>query len=281
MATYNSSSYNGLSATPGEAQVIVDTALRSAEARELEPGKIYAFATADGARTVDLTGPEYTGIPDRKQGVTVVRDAVSFHAYFDKHHDDDTEIFADAEALTVTAVLDAHTADTARWSGHRLTLRLRETDAWKQWLTLDGKLMAQEPFAEFLEDHLPELLEPSAADMLEIAQSIQGTTKAEFQSGTRLATGQRQLAYVETTTAKAGSKGQLTIPETFTVGLVPFEGSEGYKLTARLRYRIDGGGLRIGYKLERPGDTRRQAFADVVATIAEQIEQPIMNGAAA
>ncbi|MBX7464904.1 YfdQ family protein [Streptomyces sp. MAG02] len=262
-------------------KTIVDTALLGADPATLEPGKFYAFTTPAGVREVDLTGSQYTGTPDRKQGTTVVRDAVSFHAYYDKHHDDDTEVFADAEGLTVTAVLDAHTADTARWSSHRLALHLRQTDAWKQWLALDGKLMAQEPFAEFLEDHLPELLEPSAADMLEIAQSIQGTTKAEFQSGTRLATGQRQLAYVETTTASAGRKGQLTIPETFVVGLVPFEGSEGYRLTARLRYRIGSDGLRLGYKLERPGDTRRQAFADVVATIAEQIEQPIMNGAAA
>lgn len=281
MATYASTSYNGLSATPGEAQVIVDTALRSAEARELEPGKIYAFATGNGAHTVDLTGSQYTGIPDRKQGTTLVRDAVSFHAYYDKHHDTDSEVYADAERLTVTAVLDAHTADTARWSGHRLALHLRETDAWKQWVFNDGKLLGQETFAEFLEDHLPELLEPSAADMLEIAQSFQAAVKVDFQSATRLASGQRQFQYVETATAKAGQKGQLTVPETFVVGLVPFEGSEGYRLTARLRHRIGQDGLRLGYKLERPGDTRRQAFADVVKAIAEQIDQPIMNGSAA
>jgi uncharacterized protein YfdQ (DUF2303 family) len=273
--------YTELSSTTNEAQTIVDTALLSATPAELAPGKIYAFNTPNGVREIDLTGPEYTGTPDRKHGTTTVRDFTSFTTYWEKHADDNSEVYADAERLTVTAVLDAHTADTARWSGHRLALHLRETDAWKQWLALDGKLMTQEPFAEFLEDHLPELLEPSAADMLEIAQSIQGTTKADFQSGTRLATGQRQLAYVETTTAKAGSKGQLTIPETFVVGLIPFEGSEGYKLTARLRYRIGQDGLRLGYKLERPGDTRRQAFADVVKAIGEQIDQPIMNGSAA
>jgi uncharacterized protein YfdQ (DUF2303 family) len=107
-------------------------------------------------------------------------------------------------------------------------LALRKTEAWEQWLALDGKLMGQEQFAEFLEDHLPELLDPAAATMLEIAQSIQAATKAEFQSGTRLSTGERQFAYVENVTAKAGQRGDLTIPETFVVGLVPFEGSEGY-----------------------------------------------------
>ncbi|XUM01260.1 DUF2303 family protein [Streptomyces venezuelae ATCC 10712] len=261
-------------------QSVIDIAQQAVEPVALETGRVYAVRTAGGGtQTLNLTGPEYTGIPARKAGNTTVRDATSFQAYFDKHADASTEVYADADRLTVTAVLDAHTADLARWSGHRLTLHLRKTEAWGQWLEHDGRLMQQEQFAEFLEDHLPELLEPSAAEMLEIAQSIQGATKAEFQSSTRLSSGQRQFAFVETVTAKAGQKGQLTIPETFVIGLVPFEGSEGYRLTARFRYRLGReGGLTLGYKLERPGDVIRKAFADVVTAIGEQIEQPIMNG---
>jgi uncharacterized protein YfdQ (DUF2303 family) len=259
-------------------QTIVDTTLRSAPPVVLELGKVHAFHTPVGVQKFDLTGPEHTGVPPRKSGTTTVRDSASFTEYFGKHADDNTEVYSDAERLTVTAVLDAHTATEARWSGHRLTLALRQTEAWKQWLALDGKLQGQEAFAEFLEDHLPELLEPSAATMLEIAQSIQGVAKAEFQSGTRLQSGERKLAYVETVTAKAGQKGELVIPETFTVGIVPFEGSDGYQLTARLRYRINGGPLQLGYKLERPTDILRTAFADVVGAIGEQISVPILNG---
>lgn len=271
--------YTELSSTNGEAQTIADIALRSAPPVALEPGKFHAFHTPAGIKTVDLTGPEHTGTPARKQGTTTVRDATSFATYFGKHSDPDTEVYADAERLTVTAVLDAHTADTARWSGHRLTLALRQTEAWSQWMRSDGDLLDQEHFAEFLQDHLPELLEPTAADMMEIAQSIQGVSKAEFTSGTRLADGQRQLQYTETVTAKAGQKGQLQIPEVFTIGLVPFEGSAGYKVTARFRYRIGRNGeLTMGYKLDQPGDILRLAFADVVTAIGEAIEQPVMNG---
>jgi uncharacterized protein YfdQ (DUF2303 family) len=250
--------------------------------QQVEPGNIYLVATADGrVQTVDLTGPEHTGRLERKVGTTTVRDAQSFLAYWDKHHDTDSEVYADNERLTVTAVLDAHQADTARFGGHRLHLALRETTAWKQWLRMDGELMDQEAFAEFLEDHLPELLEPAAADMLEIAQSFQAAQKVDFQSATRLSSGQRQFQYVETTTAKAGQKGQLTVPETFVIGLIPFEGSDGYRLTARLRHRIGQNGLRLGYKLERPDEIRATAFADVVKAIGEQIDTPVMNGTAA
>jgi uncharacterized protein YfdQ (DUF2303 family) len=260
-------------------QTIVNTALASAPPAELTPGKFYAFVTPEGGvHKVDLTGEDYKDQPTRKRGTTTVRDAESFLTYWTKHHDDSSEVYADAERLTVTAVLDAHTADSARWSGHRLHLALRETDAWKQWLRLDGQLMKQEEFAEFLEDHLPELLEPSSAEMLEIAQSFQAAVKVDFQSATRLSSGQRQFQYVETATTKAGQKGQLTVPEVFTIGLVPFEGSDGYRLTARLRHRIGQDGLRLGYKLERPDEIRRTAFADVVKAIGEQIDTAVMNG---
>lgn len=270
--------YTELRSTNGEAQTIVDTALRSAEPHELELGKYYVVNTPSGVSEFDLTGDQYKDTPTRKKGTTTVRDAASFLDYYRKHSDDNTEVYSDAERLTVTAVLNANTASTPRWGDHRVQLALRTTDAWKQWTALDGKLMGQEQFAEFLEDHLPELLEPAAAEMLEIAQSIQGVAKAEFQSGTRLASGERKLAYVETIQAKAGQKGELVIPETFTVGLVPFEGSEGYKLTARLRYRINGGPLQLGYKLERPADTLRTAFLDVVNAIEDDIPVPILNG---
>jgi uncharacterized protein YfdQ (DUF2303 family) len=273
--------YTELASTNGEAQTIVDTALRTAPPAELEPGKYYAFHTQDGIKTVDLTGPEHTGLPPRKAGTTTVRDARSWSAYFTKHSSEASEVYADSERLTVTAVLDAHAADAPSWGGHRLVLSLRTTDTWKQWLQNDGQLLDQETFAEFLEDHLPELLEPSSADMLEIAQSLQATSKVDFQSGVRLSSGQRQFQYVETTTTKAGQKGQLTVPETFVIGLVPFEGSEGYRLTARLRYRITDRGLRMGYKLERPTDVLRTAFGDVVDAIDGDIEQPVMNGTAA
>ena len=260
------------------AQVIVDTALRSGTPHDLETGKYYAFVTPGGLQKVDLTGPEHTGIPPRKSGTTTVRDAASWLAYYGKHAVEASEVYSDSERLTVTAVLNAHSVDEASWGDHRLVLALRTTDAWQQWLRNDGQLLDQETFAEFLEEHLPELLEPASADMLEIAQSIQAATKVDFQSGVRLSSGQRQFQYVETQTTKAGQKGQLTVPETFVIGLVPFEGSEGYKLTARLRYRITDRGLRMGYKLERPADTLRTAFADVVNTIDGDIEASVMNG---
>lgn len=267
-----------LLSAPGEAQAIIDAAVRTVTPHKLQPGSVYAFNTPTGITQVDLTGPQYTGTIDRKQGRVTVRDAASFLAYWGKHSDEASEVYSDVEQLSVTAVLDAHSADKPGFGQHRLTLALRRTKAWDEWLALDGKLVDQDRFANFLEDHLPNLVEPDAATMLEIAQSIKATTKAEFQSSSRLQSGERKFAFVEDTKASAGLKGDLAIPETFTIAVPPFEGADAYKMTARFKYRIGGGILSLGFKLEQPEERAKAAFADVLAAIAEDITVPVLNG---
>lgn len=262
-------------------QAVIDTAKQSTEPQKLDVGSYYVVALGNGSsKTIDLTGDEYKAAPSRKTGSTTVRDVPSLLAYYGKHADENTEVYADVEHHTVTAVLDAHTKDGARWGTHRAVLSLRTTQAWRDWNTHSGKLLEQDAFAEFLEDHLVDLREPAAADMLEIAQSIQAATKVDFKSATRLSSGQRQIEYVETVLAKAGAKGQLLIPETFTIGIKVFEGAElGDTVTARLRYRIEAERLRIGYKLQQPQDALNAAFADVVTAVSNGIAGvAVLNG---
>ncbi|MDX3074593.1 DUF2303 family protein [Streptomyces sp. MI02-7b] len=269
-----------ISSTAGDGvQAIIDTAHRAAEPTKVEPGEIYLVATATGdVRTIDLTGDQYLDTPSRKVGTTTVRDAGSFLAYYDKHHDDSSEVYSDVEKLSVTAVLDAHSDDAAAWQQHRLILSLRQTKPWREWLALDGQLVDQDRFASFLEDHLPDLVAPDSATMLEIAQSIQATTSASFQSSSRLQSGERKLVYTEDTTAKAGGNGELTIPEVFQIAVMPFEGAERYRIQARLKYRIGRDGLRLGFKLEQPEDRLAAAFQDVVKQVSDSITEPVING---
>ena len=262
-----------------EVQPIAALAQQALAPKSVEPGGIYLVAQADGSiQTIDLTGPEYTGELSRKAGTTTVRDAVSFLTYYAKHHDADTETYSDVERLSITAVLDAHTGTSPRFGAHRLSLVLRRTKAWEEWTGMDGKLVSQDIFANFLEDHLPNLVEPDAATMLEIAQSIKATTKAEFQSSSRLQSGERKFSFVEDTKASAGAKGDLAIPETFKIGVPPFEGADAYSMTARFKYRLDRGQLALGFKLEQPEERAKAAFADVLAVIAEGVGAPILNG---
>ncbi|GGJ81772.1 hypothetical protein GCM10011583_11510 [Streptomyces camponoticapitis] len=269
-----------LSGNNTEAQAVIDVAQAAVAPKALEPGKVHVVALGRGEyRQIDLTGPEHTGVPARKSGTSIVRDVDSFVAYFEKHGDDDSEVYADVEQRTITAVLDAHSAEGARWGRHRLQLQLRHTPAWLAWTKVDNQLMPQKDFAEFIEDNLLDLVEPSAATMLELAESFEATTSAAFQSSQRLDNGQRRFSYTEEISAKAGHKGDIVIPATLRLGLRPFEGSEPYSVNARFKYSLAKEELKLGVKLDRPGDVLAAAFSDIRTLIDSDVPMAVLNGA--
>jgi len=259
----------------------------------LAPG-IWAGVDRDGAvRELNLRSVIEKGQdrPDRKKGMVSVHDAPAFIAYLTKHALPETEVWADLANQQLVAVINTNEgidelADAvtqmiegpAGWGDHRAQLVLRKTPAWVAWATLDRKFMPQTTFAEHVEERLPDFATPSGADMLELAQSFKAHTKVNFESSRRLKSGETTLEYREDTTATAGKKGDITIPDTFELGIAPFDGCPGYRVNARFRYRITDGTLLLGYVMERPEDILRAAFDDIVTDVAGGITASIWHG---
>lgn len=265
-----------------EAEVIRDLAFKAAVPAVLIAGARYAWRNEDGTLTeADLTGD----MPARKTGTVTVRDVASFAAYYNKHSDDDSEVFADIGEATVTAVLDAHHGAeeyAARWQQHRVVLALQETLPWQRWLEFDRQMRPQVAFAEFLEDNYRDIAPGGtvkAADLLEIAQSFQATTKADFVSGQRLSSGEFELTMAEQTTASAGRKRNITIPAEFDLAIRPYEDCDPKVVAARFRYRAGPDGLKLGYFLNDPARHAEQAVKDIAAKVSAAISgKTIMLG---
>lgn len=260
-----------------ENDVVAALAREAVVPLEVAPG---LFVLHNGT-TIDLRKDleKYEPQPRRKTGTYTVTDAESFIAYLAKHGLPETELWANDKAGTIRAVVNAHGAGQhiPGWSDHTATLALPFTKDWKEWTSADNKLMAQTEFAAFIEDHLPNFATPSGADMLELAQTFQATTKVDFDSSQRLKSGETQISYVENTTAAAGKKGALAIPDTFELGLQVHERGPVYKVKARFRYRINGGNLHLAYRLDRIDDVRRHAFDEVTAQVATTTGREVWN----
>lgn len=277
--------------THNDTQAIVDVALASAEPSPLAEGRDYVVMVPAGGHVerIDNDLDIYRDRPRRKVGRVVVHDAASFVAYLDKHAVADTEVWADVPAARLVGVVNAHGPSDASvaerpwgragWGDHRVDLVLHPTPAWKAWAAKDRVMLGQVDFAEHVEDRLVDFVAPTGADMLELAQSFHATRSVKFDSSQRLASSETQLRYHEETEAKAGRRGDLAIPDTFELGLTPFEGAPAYRVTARLRYRITDGVLRLGYVLDRPEDVLRSAFLDIVEAVEQRIDQTVLRGA--
>lgn len=223
--------------------------------------------------------------PHRKTGTVHVHDADSFVEYIEKHGLAATEVWADAARQGLVGVINAHAQTDAPdeeglagHGDHRVLLELIPSEEWKTWTVHDKKWLNQADFAEHLEDNAVNVVDPDAAFMLEVAQSFQATRSADFKAGTRLDNGLVQIRFEETGTATAGQSGDLEIPTAFTVLLAPFVGSAPVEVTARFRYRINGGNLFLSYALLNPGDIARSVFGDIVDSVRSAIEPPVYLG---
>lgn len=265
-----------------EADAIINAARMGAEPSILDLGEYHIVPTANGdVRVFDLTGDEYRAQPRRKAGTVTVCDVPSFLAVYGKHASSDAEVFADRSRGTVTAILDAHTGygGAPQWQGHRVVLQLKHTDAFNAWAAVNGKLMAQNAFAEFIEDRRADIIEPTAADVLELAQTFQATTKVDFKSSTILKSGQRQLSYVESIAASAGQRGEMAVPDHLQLAVAVWEGATvADAITARLRFRIVDGRLNLAVILDQLTDVVQAAFEGVIADVQAGIPVPVLRG---
>ncbi|WP_311208777.1 MULTISPECIES: DUF2303 family protein [unclassified Aeromicrobium] len=252
---------------------ITSLAEHAAKPVEVWEGSRYAVVVPAGASLaeLDLDRDEFRNHPRRKKGTVHVHDIDGFADYFARHYEPaDAEVWADILQRRITGVLNGHAngaAGAAGWRDHRVVFEAKPTDPWKAWLAVDGKLIPQKEFADFLEDNAQDIRVPDAAVMLEVAQTLEGYTGVEWQSSQRTSNGERKFAYSETATARAGQTGDLVVPEKLELALRPFEGAGLYKVEARFRYRISNGQLTLGVRLDRPDEVLVHAFEDVIVAL--------------
>lgn len=271
-----------------DVQAAIDAGTAIAGAKPLDDeGRFFSVVTPAGAdhHVVDLEEhlDTFRANPRRKLGAFAAHTGDAFISYMEKHATSTSELWADITKRTVTAVIDAHdkSGGEAGWGEHRLVLQLQHTPGWQAWTAHDGKWLSQVEFAEFLEERVQEVVDPDAATLTEVARTFRATKAATFESDHVLSSGQVQIGYREEITAAAGRKSNVDVPEKFTLGLIPFEGGAPFKVTARLRFSIDGGVLRIRYVLDRPTEYIRTAFSDVVGVIAAGVDAPLFHGRSA
>jgi uncharacterized protein YfdQ (DUF2303 family) len=232
--------------------------------------------------------------PLRPRGTVAIHDWADFSELVNRLSDPShSTMYANVDAGTVTAVFDDHantnTLDkfglaVAGWRQHTAVLKLQDDPDWTRWLQFDGKLLPQTDFATVLEDLAHTVVAPDAATLLEVATSFRATRKASFDSTVNIQNGDVQLSWAEETNAKAGTtkSGAVEVPREFTISVAPWRGVDTVTLTARFRYYVDNGQLRIGYALLRPDIARDNAFELILDRIRDEIEGdvPLFKGVA-
>ena len=272
-----------------DAQVIVDTATRAANPKPLADGfkngeiALYSTVVPAGSQlhivnTESVLAP-YRDRPRRKNGIVNLTEAASLVGDLaEVGREQGTVLYANWRTHRVVAVINDHDTEGAGWGDHRAVLTLTLTPEWEDWKRRDGVLSGQVEFAEHIEDHTGQIVDPPAADLLELAQTFYATSSVSFKSRQLLASGETQFRYEEDVSARAGVSGQLSIPASFLLRMAIFEGMEPVEIGARFRYRLRDGHLAVGYKLDSPDTAVRAAVDAVIADIEASLDCTVLRG---
>lgn len=222
--------------------------------------------------------------PERKTGTVKLNDADSFISYY-RMHSNGAPIYGSLQPAQFVAILNDHTKEYAGWRDHRAIFTVAMSPEWTVWKNHDGSgktFGSNEAFALFLEDNAPDIIQPDAAKMLQIALNFRVHADVRFSLAQRLQDGHIDFGYQNVVSASAGSSagGKLQIPEQFRISIPVFAGIDAkkYQIDARFRYRLREGTLSIWYELIRPQKVMEQAFKDLWKQIDDRTTGPLLLG---
>lgn len=251
-------------------------AIGSTEALQEVEGTPLAIVPA-GYKVEDLS--KYLALPRRKRGIFVMDDAASFCKYVNIHKvvgvsmlygsQDDAK-----QSYSIGAVFDDHSEASTGWGQHLSVYRMPFSDEYLAWSKQNGQEMMQQAFAEFIEENLPDIIQPVGAKMMEIARKIKITKNAQYVSETIEANGNVNLIYKE----ENEQTGTLKLPEDMKIGIPIFRGSKKIPLMAKLRYRLAGQRVVLWYDISRLEQEVAAEFAAVCADVKQATGLELLFG---
>jgi uncharacterized protein YfdQ (DUF2303 family) len=225
-------------------------------------------------------------LPDYPRGHVQAESVDALLDYIGLHLTDQTVVLASLNAMNIATIFDWHDNEVNGWGEHSATFPLQFTREWQDWTRISGQPLTQQKFAEFIEEHLEDIVEPKAADVLTVATSLSGMRKVSFTNAVRLQNGDTSLCWEETTDAKAA--GDVRVPSGLKLRIPVFKGAEEsttFEVSGLFRYRIHEGKLSFEVKLLHCDNIAELAFDEVVKSLTASLRAknkslpPVIRGA--
>lgn len=274
-----------------ETQAIIDLASQITPITIASQDHIKRVALPPGWKLEEKDDEKLLAQPMRKNGNTYLDDVDSFILYVNRHKSSDqsTVIYTVAEyvvgAIAFKCILNDHRPyntgePTQEWKDFTAVYSPERSVEWKRWNDKNKQPFSQFEFALFIEDNLQDIAAvegmPTAQQLLEMATKFQATMDMRYKSNIRTQNGGVSLTFVNDDDAQTVESMKLF--EKISIGIPVFWGGEGYRIDARLRYRVKDGGLKFWYELIREDKVLEDATKTMIKKIKEETEVPLLFG---
>jgi uncharacterized protein YfdQ (DUF2303 family) len=222
---------------------------------------------------------EFLPAPLRVRQRVKVEDVASFIAYLKEYSNpSSSKVFFAPEAESFEAIIDYHiTSQAAEWCDHTAAFTPHRSLEFQTWMAQNRKQMTQVDFARFLEENLPDVVEPNSAELLEIALTFEAKKEVEYSSGVRLQNGQIQFTYNEIVRG-ASKTGTIDVPEQIVLGIPIHHNGDRYRIPARLRWRLQEGKCVFWFEIVRPQRFIEDAIREMREKITAETSLAVLTG---
>lgn len=269
-------------ASPGSPLDAFEAGLKSQIPSEVFPGIIvhHKDLTVADKSAAHLAEEKLSKVgPINPAGTLTLLTPESFGKAIIDHRDSRTQVFADNEKSEIIAVFDClenggnfdGTHRSRGWGQLRAAISFTESRKLKEWRRC-LEWMTQVEFANFLEDHLEDVLTPSGQELLSIATDLEASSTGGFKGKVNLDNGSVRLSF------SAETETTVEVPRNLTLGIPLFEHGDRYKLGARLRFVISGGMVKFKLLFTNLQDAKDQEFERIVQEIEAKTSEPIYRG---
>jgi len=259
-------------------------------------------------RSVKKLIDEYAQRPERKIGETTLTTVLSFVDFVLRHKTPDSVVFVDdrhQERPCMTAVIDADNAgvqtpegrtDGANWESYRGVYRFPVSPEWEAWSKVSKTELDQAAFAEYLEEHIADVIPPdtksemlsafvarvgvkmaSGAELMTLSRGLSVRVDQRVSTVVNLSTGEGAVNFEEAHKDDAG--GSLKVPGGFGIGIPVFKLGVMYVIPVRLRYRASSGRVLWRIQPYRMSEVFEHAIKGVAEQVREMADVPVFRGA--
>lgn len=224
-----------------------------------------------------------------------VQDVASLMNYVNRFKNPDSALFADISTNTVLGIIDYHAAPTdghepeAEHTKHTVSLTIPHSLEWETWKRIDGSLDTHVNFSNFLEENsmdiLPlgvahdrngEVIEDAPTTILELCRELQ--IKSSYGAASEVRNGD----YISVEMQKGddvSTKRNVALPVSIDLNIPVYFGEAPVLIKAFMRRKVvDGKGLMLGIKLQRPEQVRQNEFKRIAGEIEQGVTLTTLYG---
>lgn len=223
-----------------------------------------------------VNAEDFLDRPIRRSERHEFRSIKSFIDYINSQKLPGTRIFASQDRLTFIGDIEhpATGVSFPSWHSHIPTLKLRNDPDWDRWNGVNGKMMSQTEFADFIDEMQFTVVSPDSAALIEMVEKMQVTGDKKFASSINRTTGSVELEWRDEVKQ---TDGKLKLPTTLGICVAPFEAVAPIDMAVALRWRAGNGAFTFGVRLHRPDKILRAAWTKACETIEAETDVPVLN----